>query len=316
MSVMGKTILFVLLTLLKILGILVLAFILLLLLLLFVAVRYRLCIRLEERRLEGCVTWLGFVVCIPFRVEEGDAAWRLRLLGIPVINSGRQKKPADGRKNKQSKKKKEEHTEKRQLEQQRAEKVESRSENTGLQSAPAHAGEERKPPAGEKRSLFHRISALLLKITGKLREGREQLVTWFKTFADAIRTLKRKVRSVKELIGILRTEHGRAFICIAKENVIHLLGQLRPRVIKGDIIFGLGDPCTTGEALGLLAVLYGWIGTGVKVTPDFMEKRLEGYIKMRGRIRMVTMIRIALRIIWNKEGKKLQKELQKWKEDF
>lgn len=329
MSVMGKTILFVLLTLLKILGILLLTALLLILLVLFVAVRYRLCVRLEERRLEGSASWLGFVVRVPFHIEEGEMSWRLRLLGIPIMGSRRRKKSSAGRKSKKDRKKATEEktggnrSKKKQIDNE-IEKQESCLEETTQESTLEKAEEESQLPAdrqsgskhGQKRTLWKWISSLLRKLKEKLRAGIEQVTEWIKTLVTLVRMLRHKVHSVGELIEILRTEHGRAFICIAKENVIHLLGKLRPRVVKGDIIFGLGDPCTTGQALGALAVLYAWLGTGVKVTPDFMEKRLEGYIRMRGRIRIVTLIHIALRIIWNKEGKRLQSELQKWKEDF
>lgn len=322
MAAIGQTILFVLLTLIKILGILILAVLLLLLLVLFAAVKYRLCVSLEERTITGSVTWLGFVLRIPFRIEDGDVTWRLRLLGIPIMSSNRRKKPAGERKEKKPRKKsRTKPAESGTQGKEQGETVSIQSEGAaklqeGGQSAnPVSDGQSGEEPE-KKPSILRRIKEILRKLYAKLRDGKEQLTAWLRTMREVYRTLRKKAHSLRELIDILRSDHGKAFICIAKENMIHLLRQLRPRSVKGEIHFGTGDPCSTGEVLGILAVVYAWTGITVKVTPDFMEKCLEGQVRMRGRIRIVTLIRIALRIIWNKEGKRLQREFQKWKEDF
>jgi len=51
------------------------------------------------------------------------------------------------------------------------------------------------------------------------------------------------------------------------------------------------------------------------VIPDFEQKRIEGNVSFRGRIRMITLICIAWRIIKNKDGRKLLHEWEKWKEE-
>ena len=85
-----------------------------------------------------------------------------------------------------------------------------------------------------------------------------------------------KVHSVQDLVDILRSDAGKAFICIVKENVIHLWKQIHPRRMRGKVIFGTGDPCSTGELLGVFALFYAWYGNGVQIVPDFEQKRIEG----------------------------------------
>ena len=59
--------------------------------------------------------------------------------------------------------------------------------------------------------------------------------------------------------------------------------------MRGKVIFGTGDPCSTGELLGVLALFYAWYGNGVQIIPDFEQKRIEGNVSFRGRIRMIKM---------------------------
>ena len=149
----------------------------------------------------------------------------------------------------------------------------------------------------------------------KKPRGIRQLFLWLQNVIKIVRKIKKKVHSVQDLVDILRSDAGKAFICIVKENVIHLWKQIHPRRMRGKVIFGTGDPCSTGELLGVLALFYAWYGNGVQIIPDFEQKRIEGNVSFRGRIRMITLICIAWRIIKNKDGRKLLHEWEKWKEE-
>ena len=162
----------------------------------------------------------------------------------------------------------------------------------------------------EERSAFRQANE-----REKKPRGIRQLFLWLQNVIKIVRKIKKKVHSVQDLVDILRSDAGKAFICIVKENVIHLWKQIHPRRMRGKVIFGTGDPCSTGELLGVLALFYAWYGNGVQIIPDFEQKRIEGNVSFRGRIRMITLICIAWRIIKNKDGRKLLHEWEKWKEE-
>ena len=162
----------------------------------------------------------------------------------------------------------------------------------------------------EERSAFRQADEREKKL-----RGIRQLFLWLQNVLKIVRKIKKKVHSVQDLVDILRSDAGKAFICIVKENVIHLWKQIHPRRMRGKVIFGTGDPCSTGELLGVLALFYAWYGNGVQIIPDFEQKRIEGNVSFRGRIRMITLICIAWRIIKNKDGRKLLHEWEKWKEE-
>ena len=48
--------------------------------------------------------------------------------------------------------------------------------------------------------------------------------------------------------------------------MLHLLKKIKPRKIKSDILFGTGDPCLTGQALGAIAVYMAMTGTFFNIT--------------------------------------------------
>lgn len=156
------------------------------------------------------------------------------------------------------------------------------------------------------------IRRIISRIRGWVRE----ICSFFSTAREMFRKIRGKIHSFEELKELFQMEHAQRFVCIGKKNMLHLWKQIRPRKLKGDILFGTGDPCSTGQCLGLLAVLYGWIGSGVAVTPDFEEKKLEGYLKGKGRLRLITSVLIVIRVLWNKDFKRLWKELKQWKEEI
>ena len=179
------------------------------------------------------------------------------------------------------------------------------SDKTEEQIAPKQTTDQR-----EERSAFRQADE-----REKKPRGIRQLFLWLQNVIKIVRKIKKKVHSVQDLVDILRSDAGKAFICIVKENVIHLWKQIHPRRMRGKVIFGTGDPCSTGELLGVLALFYAWYGNGVQIIPDFEQKRIEGNVSFRGRIRMITLICIAWRIIKNKDGRKLLHEWEKWKEE-
>lgn len=79
--------------------------------------------------------------------------------------------------------------------------------------------------------------------------------------------------------------------------------QIRPTV-HGDLTYGFLDPALTGISQAMIAVLP--IGEQLRLTPDFTEGRLTGWITMRATIHpikiagvvIVTALRPAVRSWW------------------
>ena len=341
---MEKIILLVLVTIAKVIGILLAVLVIVALAILFAAVRYCGKISFDDKKAQISIRWLGVVLRVPILITEKDLQWKVRVFGVPILRS-------DGaHKKRRSKKSSAPKAQKRKAEKaaetvqktQESSKQEKKALSVNLEKSPtapeqekriapkqaADKTEEQNVPKKQSDKTEEQIAS---KQTTDQREERSafrqaderekklrgirQLFLWLQNVIKIVRKIKKKVHSVQDLVDILRSDAGKAFICIVKENVIHLWKQIHPRRMRGKVIFGTGDPCSTGELLGVLALFYAWYGNGVQIIPDFEQKRIEGNVSFRGRIRMITLICIAWRIIKNKDGRKLLHEWEKWKEE-
>lgn len=297
---MEKIILLVLVTIAKVMGILLAVLVIVALAILFAAVRYCGKISFDDKKAQISIRWLGVVLRVPILITEKDLQWKVRVFGVPILRS-------DGaHKKRRSKKSSAPKAQKRKAEKAEEQNVpKKQSDKTEEQIASKQTTDQR-----EEQSAFRQADE-----REKKPRGIRQLFLWLQNVIKIVRKIKKKVHSVQDLVDILRSDAGKAFICIVKENVIHLWKQIHPRRMRGKVIFGTGDPCSTGELLGVLALFYAWYGNGVQIIPDFEQKRIEGNVSFRGRIRMITLICIAWRIIKNKDGRKLLHEWEKWKEE-
>lgn len=328
---MEKIILLVLVTIAKVIGILLAVLVIVALAILFAAVRYCGKISFDDKKAQISIRWLGVVLRVPILITEKDLQWKVRVFGVPILRS-------DGaHKKRRSKKSSAPKAQKRKAEK-AAETVQKTQESSKQEKKALSVNLEKSPTAPEqekqiapKQAADKTEEQIASKQTTDQREERSafrqaderekkprgirQLFLWLQNVIKIVRKIKKKVHSVQDLVDILRSDAGKAFICIVKENVIHLWKQIHPRRMRGKVIFGTGDPCSTGELLGVLALFYAWYGNGVQIIPDFEQKRIEGNVSFRGRIRMITLICIAWRIIKNKDGRKLLHEWEKWKEE-
>lgn len=328
---MEKIILLVLVTIAKVIGILLAVLVIVALAILFAAVRYCGKISFDDKKAQISIRWLGVVLRVPILITEKDLQWKVRVFGVPILRS-------DGaHKKRRSKKSSAPKAQKRKAEKaaetvqktQGLSKQEKKALSVNLEKSPT-APEQEKQIAPKKQSDKTEEQIASKQTTDQREErsafrqaderekkprGIRQLFLWLQNVIKIVRKIKKKVHSVQDLVDILRSDAGKAFICIVKENVIHLWKQIHPRRMRGKVIFGTGDPCSTGELLGVLALFYAWYGNGVQIIPDFEQKRIEGNVSFRGRIRMITLICIAWRIIKNKDGRKLLHEWEKWKEE-
>ena len=328
---MEKIILLVLVTIAKVIGILLAVLVIVALAILFAAVRYCGKISFDDKKAQISIRWLGVVLRVPILISEKDMQWKVRVFGVPILRSDGAHKKRRFKKSSASKAKKRKAEKAAETVQktQGSSKQEKNSPSVNLEKSPTAPEQEKQiapKQAADKKDKQPTLKQAADKrdeqsASGKADErekkprGIRQLFLWLQNVIKIVRKIKKKVHSVQDLVDILRSDAGKAFICIVKENVIHLWKQIHPRRMRGKVIFGTGDPCSTGELLGVLALFYAWYGNGVQIIPDFEQKRIEGNVSFRGRIRMITLICIAWRIIKNKDGRKLLHEWEKWKEE-
>lgn len=121
--------------------------------------------------------------------------------------------------------------------------------------------------------------------------------------------LKYTIRHIYDTIcGIvkqIRDEENRQLVTHILFRTKKLLLHIRPRKCRADILFGTGSPDTTGYLLGIYSILSLSLPERIDVTPDFMERKLEGHISARGHIVPAVLLFHLLKLYQDKTLRKL-----------
>ena len=87
------------------------------------------------------------------------------------------------------------------------------------------------------------------------------------------------------------------------EQLKGVLSYVSPRKIRGYIKFGFEDPSTTGKTLGVIYMILKGDKKGFVISPDFDNKILDTKMQISGRIRIYRLLIVALKIYKNKNFK-------------
>ncbi len=268
-----------------------------LLLLLLVPVRYKLriaCVPEEASshagaggwQVKGWVSWLLHIVHIPVWQGPCGVEYKVRILGIPWKPS--QKKKAEKRRKEPA-----------QIQRQR-------EEHKAVEAAPP---EQEKEPEGD----FKQKILLFCQRLGRIYDKLQSLIQGSRRLWTALAEGGQKAGRVKEF---LQSETVCNAWGSAKECFGYLWRHSHPRRVRGDILLGTGDPCSTGELLGGLGIAYAFLGGGVRITPDFERQILCGYLELQGRLRLVHVVRMLWKL-WSADAwKRFRKELDQLKEEL
>ncbi len=119
---------------------------------------------------------------------------------------------------------------------------------------------------------------------------------------------------IKEIKAFLTEEtHIQAFLCLKKE-LYFLLKKVKPDKMKGFLRFGFEDPYDTGRILAGLSVLYPIYGECVQIYPEFDKEVLEGNLIVKGRIHVIHLLIVFLRIYRDKNVRTAYHHFQERKE--
>ncbi len=158
---------------------------------------------------------------------------------------------------------------------------------------------------------------------GKKRRGikfslKELWIKICKFFQNIWYTLKRicdKIKAIWKNIeyytGILQSDTFKRSFALCKDELRQIFAYLKPRKLQADLVIGLDDPAATAKILSYYGILYPFVGNHVNIVPDFDRKRLEGSVLVKGKIKMFTFLKAAIRIYFNKDIKRLIKLFMK-----
>lgn len=302
---------------LRILGICLLGIIgfllLLLCILLFVPVRYELRAEfpgeIRGSKVNFRLTWLLHLLSAKARYEEQELTWRVRVAWkkfakaeMPVGETEEEpdiEKAADA---------KQEPDAKQALDEKEKSDIKEASDIKGISEDSSKKRTKRENQENGKKekkpSVYERLNQKIITIWRKIKY----------TFVKICGKIKGKAKNIsdtKDAIQIFLNDevHRSAFRKIKKE-LIWMKRLLKPKIFRVRLNYGFEDPCLTGQVLGLLGMVYPFVGDNMEIEPDFEQKVLQGDIHIKGRIRMIHLAVFGVKLFIHKETRKTIMEIR------
>ncbi|MEG2607184.1 MAG: DUF2953 domain-containing protein [Lachnospiraceae bacterium] len=127
--------------------------------------------------------------------------------------------------------------------------------------------------------------------------------------------IKRLLGNKDTLITFTQSKTHKAAFTKGKKELFHLLKYIKPKKFNMNFRFGFEDPYITGQILALLSMFYPLIGNNADIIPDFEHVVFQGSILIKGKIRVIYLVMIALRLLINKQVRRTIKDIKNFKFD-
>lgn len=179
----------------------------------------------------------------------------------------------------------------------------------------------------KKISFLRRFISKIKQVCGKIKKFFVSIWNKIKNLKNIFHKLKAKLSSIRNLlqglwekkrkvVSYFKLDENKAGIKLGLASIKKLLKHIRPTKAKGYIHYGTGDPASTGQIFGVAAAFYGYYGKYLKVVPDFEEEVLEGELFIKGRIRLFNLLIIGIKLLRDKNFKRLIKNTKLLKEEL
>ena len=321
---------------LKILGMILLVILavllLLLLVILFIPVRYRAKGEIPaEGRPHGMVRATWFLRAVSLRLEYDSGKYKdnihyeLRILGILFRFRQKVRPPEKSQEEEKEKEKESKENTVPDRKQQPDKSGEALAEkpveekkqlgNSREQTEPAK--KDRKPgnfsekqgkEEQKKDNFFTRLYRKIYSFFITLKKTFQNIRYTITRLCDKI---KRILKNLEYYMDMLGREENLLVLGKVKGQTGRLLRHIRPQKADVNFIVGTGDPASTAQILAVHGILYPVIGETVHITPDFDDIRLEGDFDIRGRVRVAVVLDVVLRIILDKKTWRFIRQFKK-----
>lgn len=148
------------------------------------------------------------------------------------------------------------------------------------------------------------------KATGWIESCKKQWTNLKRFFKKLWTTLQRAWASTHSFLEFIQADATKQAFRFVKQELQYLFKHIKPRKVKGELIIGFEDPSVTGQCLAVSSMLYPLLGEKIKLYPDFENEVLEGHIQIRGHIRVIHGLLIALHVFRNKNIMQIIKKFQ------
>lgn len=297
------------LTILKVIGIILLMIVALLLWilgsLLFIPIRYQFA-GTYQNMAEGdaCIRWTPLWLKIFAKMKDGKVEYTVYLFGGIIMTNTDAKVSWLGRKLFSDKD--ENGEEKSEEERINAKQTEEEQESIAKQQLEVKEEQKDIQPKKKKEGCLD---------TEKKEKTKKQHKKSIKTkikkqYAIFLNKLKRVKKKKEAFIQLFRSKR----FTLAKNDVIlyikEIFSIIKPDKLKGYIKFGFEDPATTGQVLGGVSIALSYYYKFLDIEPDFTRNCFEGKVKGKGKIFLFSVVKLLVKVMLNKNLIKVVKKVQ------
>lgn len=137
-------------------------------------------------------------------------------------------------------------------------------------------------------------------LEGKIRAKAEQI-------SDKAEEIKAKM---DEILAFIKDEANQRTFRLVMRQVYGIAKHILPTKIKGKVKFGFEDPFKTGQILIYVSPFYSFYAKHLELIPVFEEPVMEGELRLKGRIRIGTVLAKAVRVLFDRNIWKLIKRFR------
>ncbi|MFC2582934.1 MAG: hypothetical protein ACFNVX_01815 [Lachnoanaerobaculum saburreum] len=102
---------------------------------------------------------------------------------------------------------------------------------------------------------------------------------------------------IKDIHYIITNDDNKCIFAKMLEKIKKLIDHVLPKKIEGYFKFGFDDPSVTGQVLEIFAIFYPLYKDDFKIIPMFYDEIIEADISFKGRLRLIYAAYIGL-ILW------------------
>lgn len=302
----------ILLMILKIIGIVLLAIlgilVALLLIILFVPVRYRVKGKKQEDDINGTakVSWLFGLISVVVQYQEKSVVLKVRLFGINLlkfIEKIKCRKKSSPKIKKQKTIKQESKPVQKKTTEQSGDNLESKEDTKNTQKMVSSEKEDQ--PSKPKQTVSKTVSENSdISTLGKIKNTVLEIIKIPSRIVAVIRKFRLTIHNIYDTINhwreFLADDTTKAALTLVKGHIFRLFVHIRPKKIRGQIIYGFEDPCTTGQVLAGISAFYPLYYKSLSITPDFTKQVFEGYLDFKGRVYSFYLVKTLLVIFFDK----------------
>ncbi len=131
------------------------------------------------------------------------------------------------------------------------------------------------------------------------------------TIREICAKIKKAVLNIRYYIEIIKSEEFQKAFSLCSKQLGRIYRNVKPTKLKANITVGTEDPAVTGQILEVYSILYPLIGNNVFIFPDFEHSVIEGDFYIKGRVSVYVLLWAAWKIYKDRNIRKVLKMLKR-----